>query len=104
MTQTPASRPCGLETTPPISFAPIGTAAASLCDCARGETNIPTNNTAAASTGSLSPIFMDSSLSAPAAPPLPILPKPRTESTDQTPSGPRAAGVPPSIVTALGFD
>src|SRR5690348_13901327 len=54
MTQTPASRPCGLETIPPMSFSPILTAAASLCCCARAETDTPANNAAAAvSTDSL---------------------------------------------------
>src|ERR1700730_9380226 len=71
MTQTPASRPCGLETTPPISFAPIGTAAASFCGCARAGADTPANNaTAATSIGSLFLIFMSPSLPAPAGPAL----------------------------------
>src|SRR5262245_26795209 len=95
MTQTPASLLCGLETTPPMSFSPILTAAASLCCCARAETDTPANNAAAAvSTDSLFTIFMSSS---PAGPTLfqrttsmLILPKPRAESTERAPSGPRA--------------
>ncbi len=94
MIQTPASRPCGLETTPPMSFPPIAIAAASFCDCARAGTDTPNNNAATAtSAGNLIPIFMSPSPSAPTGPALfqqdlldlrkhvdptvPILPKPR---------------------------
>ena len=50
-------------------FSPIVIVAASFRDCARGEINIPTNNTAAAtSTGSLFLIFMDPSQSVLAGP------------------------------------
>src|SRR5438046_2151220 len=69
MTHTPPSRPLGLETTPPMSFSPIVIASASFCGCARAGTDTPASNAAAAtSTGSLFPIFMTSSLAAPAAP------------------------------------
>src|SRR5690242_188014 len=91
MIQTPASRPCGPETTPPMSFSPIAIAAASSCGCARAGNDTPANNAAAAtSTGSLFLIVMSPSLPAPAGPALfqqdllekyvdptvPILPKP----------------------------
>jgi hypothetical protein len=62
MTQTPASRPCGLETTPPMSFSPIVIVAASSRGCARAVVDTPANNAAAAtSTDSLFPIFMSPS-------------------------------------------
>src|SRR5208282_1046972 len=62
MTQTPASGPCGPETTPPTSLSPIAIAAASFCACARAGTDTAANNAAARSTGSLFLILMSSSL------------------------------------------
>src|SRR6516164_4379322 len=67
MTQTPASRPCGLETTPPMSFSAILIAATSACCCARAGADTPASNTAGATNiGSLLVIFMSPSLAAPA--------------------------------------
>src|SRR5215831_1300839 len=71
MTHTPASRPWGLETTPPMSFPPIVIAATSFCGWPQAGTDTPTNNAAAARRpGSLFLIFMSPSLPASAGPPL----------------------------------
>src|SRR5208283_445613 len=91
MTQTPASRPCGLETTPPTSFSPIAIAAVSVCGCARAGTDPPANNAAAATNaGSLLLIFMSPSLPAPTGPALfqkdllDPLKEPRSDRVDTT--------------------
>src|SRR5271154_975492 len=120
MTQTPASGPCGPETTPPMSFAPIAIAAGAFCGCARAGTDTPANNAAATTnTGSLFLIFMSPSLPVPAGPALfqrdlldlrkgrrsdvPILTERRAESTEhaRSGSGPRAADVAVSIELPL---
>ena len=80
-----------------MSLSPILIEAASLCCCAEAETDTPANNAAATIDGSF-PVFMGSSLPAPAGPTLfqqtfsmLILPKSRAESTERVPTGPREA-------------
>src|SRR5712691_1465692 len=70
MTQTPASAPAGLDTTPPIAFEPTLTALASPCCCARAEANITTKMTAHAAAHfpvfiAASPLFLNAILHIP---------------------------------------
>src|SRR5438552_14908861 len=70
MTQTPASAPAGLDTTPPIAFGPTLTAPASTCCCARAEANVTAKMTASAAAHfpvfiAASPLFLNKILRIP---------------------------------------
>src|SRR5260370_15574713 len=70
MTQTPASAPAGLDTTPPIAFGPTFIALASPCCCARAEANVTTKMTAHAAAQfpvfiAASPLFLNEILHIP---------------------------------------